>query len=36
MAQEMLRWRMRNMERTLANCYLAPSVGPTWGLDPWR
>jgi arylsulfatase A-like enzyme len=36
LAQEMLRWRMRNMERTLTNCYLAPGPGPIWGRDTWR
>jgi arylsulfatase A-like enzyme len=36
MAQEMLRWRMRNMDRTLANCYLAPAVGPIWDQGSWR
>ena len=36
MAQEMLRWRMRNMERTLANCYLAPGTGPVRARDEWR
>jgi hypothetical protein len=36
MAQEMLRWRMRNMERTLTNCYLAPGTGPVWARDDWR
>lgn len=36
MAQEMLRWRMRNLDRTLADCYLAPGAGPVWGRDPWR
>jgi hypothetical protein len=36
MAQEMLRWRMRNMERTLTNCYLAPGTGAVWGRDEWR
>ena len=28
MAQEMLRWRMRNRERALANCYLRQGEGP--------
>jgi arylsulfatase A-like enzyme len=36
MAQDMLRWRMRNLERTLTNCYLAPGVGPLWARDQWR
>ncbi len=36
MAQEMLRWRMRNMERTLTNCYLVPGAGPLWARDDWR
>ncbi len=27
MAQEMLRWRMRNLERALSSCYLAPGQG---------
>ncbi|HMK96406.1 MAG TPA: sulfatase-like hydrolase/transferase, partial [Acidimicrobiales bacterium] len=36
MAQEMLRWRARNLDRTLANCYLAPGKGPVWWRDPWR
>jgi len=36
MAQEMLRWRMRNLDRTLADCFLAPRVGPVWGRDEWR
>jgi hypothetical protein len=36
MAQEMLRWRMRNMDRALANCYLAPAMGPVWARDDWR
>jgi arylsulfatase A-like enzyme len=36
MAQEMLRWRMRNLDRTLSNCYLAPEVGPVWARDEWR
>jgi arylsulfatase A-like enzyme len=36
MAQEMLRWRMRNMERTFTNCYLAPGTGPVWARDEWR
>ena len=36
MAQDMLRWRMRNLERTLTNCYLAPGLGPVWAQDEWR
>ena len=36
MAQDMLRWRMRNLERTLTNCYLAPGTGPVWSRDDWR
>jgi arylsulfatase A-like enzyme len=36
MAQDMLRWRMRNLERTLSNCYLAPGIGPVWARDDWR
>jgi len=36
MAQEMLRWRMRNLDRTLSNCFLAPGTGPIWGRDEWR
>ena len=36
MAQEMLRWRMRNLDRTLTNCYLSPEVGPVWARDAWR
>jgi arylsulfatase A-like enzyme len=36
MAQDMLRWRMRNLDRTLANCYLAPGTGPVWARDEWR
>ena len=36
MAQEMLRWRMRNLERTLTNCYLSPEAGPVWTRDKWR
>ena len=36
MAQEMLRWRMRNLERTLTNCYLSPELGPVWTEDKWR
>ena len=36
MAQEMLRWRMRNLDRTLADCFLAPGEGPIWGRDLWR
>ncbi|HTW09603.1 MAG TPA: alkaline phosphatase family protein [Acidimicrobiales bacterium] len=36
MAQEMLRWRARNLDRSLSNCYLAPGVGPVWAKDPWR
>jgi arylsulfatase A-like enzyme len=36
MAQEMLRWRMRNRERSLANCYLSPELGPVWARDDWR
>lgn len=35
MAQELLRWRMRNMERTLSNCFLAPGRGPLWSQDRW-
>ena len=27
MAQEMLRWRMRNLDRTLTNCYLSRAEG---------
>ncbi len=30
LAQEMLRWQMRNRERTLTNCYLVPGTGPVW------
>ncbi|HET9058485.1 MAG TPA: sulfatase-like hydrolase/transferase, partial [Acidimicrobiales bacterium] len=30
MAQEMLRWRARNLERTLTDCYLSPASGPVW------
>ena len=36
MAQEMLRWRIRNLDRTLTNCYLSPEVGPVWARDAWR
>ena len=36
MAQEMLRWRSRNLERSLADCYLAPGTGPVWGRSLWR
>ncbi len=36
MAQDMLRWRMRNRERTLTGCYLTPGVGPVWARDEWR
>jgi arylsulfatase A-like enzyme len=36
MAQDMLRWRMRNLERTLTNCYLTPGLGPVWTRDDWR
>ena len=36
MAQDMLRWRMRNLDRALTNCYLAPGVGPVWARDDWR
>jgi len=36
MAQDMLRWRARNLERALSNCYLAPGVGPVWARDEWR
>lgn len=35
LAQELLRWRMRTMERTLTNCFLAPGIGPVWSEDPW-
>jgi arylsulfatase A-like enzyme len=35
LAQEMLRWRMRNLERTLSNCFLAPATGPVWAQDAW-
>ncbi|HUC35993.1 MAG TPA: alkaline phosphatase family protein [Acidimicrobiales bacterium] len=36
MTQDLLRWRMRNAERTLANCYLDPRRGPVWARDAWR
>ena len=36
MAQEMLRWRMRNLDRTLTGCYLSPEAGPSWARDRWR
>jgi len=36
MAQEMLRWRARNLDRTLVNCFLAPGTGPVWARDDWR
>jgi arylsulfatase A-like enzyme len=36
MAQEMLRWRMRNLDRTLTGCYLSPEAGPSWTRDRWR
>ncbi len=36
MAQDMLRWRMRNRERTLTGYYLTPGVGPVWASDEWR
>jgi arylsulfatase A-like enzyme len=36
LAQEMLRWQMRNRERTLTNCYLVPGTGPVWARDAWR
>jgi len=36
MAQEMLRWRARNLDRTLTNCFLAPGIGPVWARDGWR
>ena len=31
-----LGWRSRNLERSLADCYLAPGTGPVWGRSPWR
>ncbi len=36
MAQDMLRWRMRNRERTLTGYYLTPGAGPVWAGDEWR
>jgi hypothetical protein len=36
MAQEMLKWRMRNLERALTNYYLAPGTGPVWSPVKWR
>jgi arylsulfatase A-like enzyme len=35
-AQELLRWRARNLDRALADCFLDPGLGPVWGSDPWR
>ena len=31
-----LRWRSHNLERFLADCYLAPGTGSVWGRSPWR
>jgi arylsulfatase A-like enzyme len=36
LAQDMLRWRMRNLERSLTGCHLTPGVGPVWARDEWR
>ena len=36
MAQAMLQWRMRNLERTLTGCYLTPGAGAVWARDDWR
>jgi arylsulfatase A-like enzyme len=36
MAQSMLRWRMRNLERTLTGYYLTPGAGAVWSADEWR
>ena len=36
MAQEMLTWRARHLDRSLADCYLAPGTGPVWGRSQWR
>ncbi|MGH9029268.1 MAG: sulfatase-like hydrolase/transferase, partial [Acidimicrobiales bacterium] len=36
MVQRLLRWRMRNQERTLSNCYLRQGHGPVWARDEWR
>jgi arylsulfatase A-like enzyme len=36
LAQNMLRWRMRNLERSLTGCHLTPGVGPVWAQGEWR
>lgn len=36
MAQDLLRWRARNLERTLTGYYLTPGAGAVWAADEWR